>query len=152
MNKPPDQFRACTINLLNMKTFVCKNNQLSTKSLVEFKDDSNVLQFTSTWEILAPLKRLFQEGMHEVHKCILTKWMEILNLQAAPLLGNSWENGIIVRFYLQPYTSNYQSPIQLCPRNTHHNTILFPSGHTIFQGTHFSRLVWSILHTNLRVY
>ena len=54
--------------------------------------------------------------------------------------------------YLQPHTSNYQSPIQLCPPNTHNNTILFRSVHTVFQRTHFSRLVWSILHTNLKVY
>ena len=65
--------------LTGHEEFCMQNNQLSTKSPVGFKDDFNVLQVTSTWDILVPLKSLRQEGMHEVHKYILTKWMKILN-------------------------------------------------------------------------
>ena len=76
-----------------------------------------------------------------------------IELQVVSLCGHSWENWIIVRVLsttLYFYPSITDSIMSL--QHTSYYKFYFPSVNTMFQGSHFSRLVWSILHTNLKVH
>ena len=48
--KPPHDLQTCTKDLLNMKGFVSKNNQLPTKSHDELEDSSNLVLVIHTKE------------------------------------------------------------------------------------------------------